>query len=114
MRQSRDSALQVLIAGRDFLAWEGESRLANADGVLDQLALAEAGTKPDVAAMLRRAAAKRVHGTRTVLVTTRRPGTPERAALEGIIAGESAADRLGGWDVLEADFAALESIFEYV
>jgi uncharacterized protein (DUF58 family) len=113
MRQSRDSTLHVYVAGRRVVHWDGESRISNADPLMDQFALAEGSASPDVGDMLKEAASKRVRGVRTVLVTTRPAGSPERSGLDRLIAESSTADQLRGLEVLEADFAKLASTFEF-
>jgi len=114
MRQSRDSTLHVMIAGRQLDRWDGESRMSNADPLMDKFALAEGIANPNVATMLDDAASMRLHGLRTVLVTTRKAGTPEWRALERTVAEHSSADMIGGVEILEADYASLASIFEFV
>jgi uncharacterized protein (DUF58 family) len=114
MRQSRDSTLHVMIAGRQLDRWDGESRMSNADPLMDKFALAEGVANPNVATMLDDAASMRLHGLRTVLVTTRKAGTPEWRALERTVAEHSSADMIGGVEILEADYAGLASIFEFV
>jgi uncharacterized protein (DUF58 family) len=112
MRQSRDSTLHVYIAGRRLVHWDGESRLSNADPLMDHFALAEGAAHPDLKSMLKEAGAKRSGGVRTVLVTTRAQGSPERAGLERLIAENASAEQLRGMEVLEADETKLGSVFE--
>jgi uncharacterized protein (DUF58 family) len=112
MRQSHDSKLSVAIAGRRFEHWDGESRMANADPLLDQFALAEGAPSPPLKTMLEHGARKRVHGTRNVLITTRPTGSTDRRDLDRIVQDESSRDLIGGLEILEADFSSLGSVFE--
>jgi hypothetical protein len=114
MRQSRDSTLNVSIAGEQLVNWEGESRVANADPLLDQFAVAVATVKPDVRTMVKVAASRRLQGSRTILVTTRQQGSPERAELDRIVADDSSNEPLGHVEMVEADFNQLASVFEFV
>jgi uncharacterized protein (DUF58 family) len=114
MKQSRDSTLHVAIAGRQLVKWDGESRMANAGPLMDQFALAEGSPSPEVATMLAQAAAKRLHGIRTVLITTRNQGSAGEGELRQAIAEAAAADAFRSVEVVEADFATLRSIFEFV
>lgn len=114
MKQSRDSTLHVAIAGRQLVQWDGESRMANAGPLMDKFALAEGSPNPDVKAMLEQAAAKRLHGIRTVLITTRTDASSGRQELRKAVEEAAAADALSSVEVLEADFSQLRSIFEFV
>lgn len=114
MKQSRDSTLHVAIAGRRLVDWDGESRMANAGPLMDELALAEGNPNPDVSTMLERAAAKRLHGIRTVLITTRTDALAGESELQRALAQAASADAFGSVEVVEADYARLRSIFEYV
>jgi len=114
MRQSRDSTLQIVIAGRRLVRWEAESRMSNADPLMDEFALAEGSRAPDVKKMVEEAADNRLRASRTVLVTTRPAGSAERRESDRLFHEGPAAERLGGVEVIEADFNRIASIFEYV
>jgi uncharacterized protein (DUF58 family) len=112
MKQSRDSSLNVAIAGKRLVHWEGESRLANADPLMDEFALAEGAANSNLVSLLEKAASR--HGHRTVLVTTRLAGSPERRELERIMSDEREADRIASLEIIESDYARLSAIFEFV
>jgi uncharacterized protein (DUF58 family) len=114
MKQSRDSTLHVAIAGRQLEQWDGESRMANAGPLMDRFALAEGSPIPNLKTMLEQAAAKRLHGIRTVLITTRTDSSGGQQDLRKAIEEAAAADAFSGVEVVEADFSRLRSIFEYV
>jgi uncharacterized protein (DUF58 family) len=114
MKQSRDSTLYVGIAGRRLVEWDGESRIANAGPLMDHFALAEGCPRPNVTTMLRQAAAKRLRGVRTVLITTRTEQSGTGPELRQAMADAAAADITGDVTVIEADYARLSSIFEFV
>ena len=85
MKESRDSTLHVAIAGKRLSRWNGESRMSNVDPLMDLFAMAEGTQHPAVAAMLQQAAAKRLRGTRIVLLTTRAPSSAQRRDLDRIV-----------------------------
>jgi len=114
MTQSRDSTLHVAIAGRQLVQWDGESRMANAGPLMDKFALAEGSPSSDVGKMLEQAAAKRLHGIRTVLVTTRMESSNGQSELQNAVAQAATADSFRNVEVIEADYDRLRSIFEYV
>ena len=114
MKQSRDSRLHVAIAGRRLVQWDGESRMANAGPLMDQFALAEGSPTPQVATMLQQAAAKRLHGFRTLLITTRLDASPGGSDLRRAVADAASQEIIGNVEILEADEARLSSIFEFV
>jgi uncharacterized protein (DUF58 family) len=114
MKQSRDSKLHVAIAGRRLVQWDGESRLANAGPLMDHFAIAEGSPSPEVGTMLQQAAAKRLHGIRTVLITTRTEVSAEGAELRQAVAQIAAADMLGNVEIVDADYSRLSSVFELV
>jgi uncharacterized protein (DUF58 family) len=114
MKQSRDSTLHVAVAGRQLVQWDGESRMANAGPLMDHFASAEGSPSPQVTAMLQHAASKRLHGVRTLLITTRADGSAGRQELAQFVAQAAAADMLGNVEIVEADYAGLNSIFEFV
>jgi uncharacterized protein (DUF58 family) len=114
MKQSRDSTLHVAVAGRQLVQWDGESRIANAGPLMDYFAMAEGAPRPQVATMLEHAASKRLHGVRTLLITTRAEGSAERNELAQTVTQIAAAGMLGNVEIVEADYAGLNSIFEFV
>jgi uncharacterized protein (DUF58 family) len=114
MKQSRDSTLQVAIAGRQLAQWDGESRISNAGPLLDSFALAEGSPTPDVLAMLEQAATRRLQGVRTLLVTTRAHDSAAGAELRRLVAKATAANALGTLEMVEADFGRLQPVFEFV
>jgi uncharacterized protein (DUF58 family) len=114
MKQSRDSKLHVAVAGRQLVQWDGESRMANAGPLMDHFAMAEGSPSPQVTAMLEQAASKRLHGVRTLLITTRADGSAGRRELAQSVAQAAAADMLGNVEIVAADYAGLSSIFEFV
>jgi uncharacterized protein (DUF58 family) len=59
MRQSRDSSLHVWIAGETLDRWEGESRMSNADPLMDRFAVAEGYAKPAIGHRARHASSPR-------------------------------------------------------
>jgi hypothetical protein len=64
--------------------------------------------------MLEQAAAKRLHGIRTVLVTTRMESSNGQSELQNAVAQAATADSFRNVEVIEADYDRLRSIFEYV
>jgi hypothetical protein len=64
--------------------------------------------------MLKQAAARRLHGVRTLLITTRAPDVAARQELITAVEHASAADQFGNVEILEADALQLASIFEFV
>jgi Asp-tRNA(Asn)/Glu-tRNA(Gln) amidotransferase A subunit family amidase len=114
MKQSRDSTLHVAIAGRQLVQWDGESRMANAGPLMDKFALAEGSPSPDLRTMLEHAAAKRIHGIRTVLITTRTQTSSGQQDLRKAVQEAATVDAFSGVEVVEADFSQLRSIFEFV
>lgn len=114
MKESRDSTLHVALAGKRLARWNGESRMSNADPLMDQFALAEGTPLPEIPALLQQAASKRMRGTRIVLVTPRALGSAARLDLERIIKQESVHDAAGPLEIVEADYDRLASIFEFV
>jgi uncharacterized protein (DUF58 family) len=113
MKQSRDSTLHVAIAGREMVQWDGESRMANAGPLMDKFALAEGSPNPSLKTMLEQAAAKRIHGIRTVLITTRTDASSGQQELRKAVEEAAAVDAFSGVEVVEADFSRLRSIFEF-
>jgi uncharacterized protein (DUF58 family) len=71
MRNARDARLDVVIAGHEFERWEGRSGPAGVDSLLELLAMAVSGSKPDVAALSTDAELRRSSSTRVLLLTTR-------------------------------------------
>ena len=71
MRNARDARLDVAIAGHEFERWGGRSGPAGIDSLLEMLALADSGTKPDVVALSTDAETRRSSSTRVLLLTTR-------------------------------------------
>ncbi len=114
MKQSRDATLHVAIAGRQLVRWEGESRLSNSDSLMDQFALAEGSPQPDLPGLLGHAAAKRLQGVRTVLVTTRSAGSAELRELHRLVEDRRAADLAADLEIMEADPVGLSHMFELV
>jgi hypothetical protein len=87
--------------------------MANAGPLMDRFALAEGSPNPNVKTMLEQAAAKRIHGIRTVLITTRTESSSGQQELRKTVE-QVTADMLSGVEVVEADFSRLRSIFEFV
>ena len=114
MKESRDSTLHVGLAGKQLSRWNGESRMSNADPLMDLFAIAEGATHPDVASLLQQSAGKRLRGTRVVMVSTRAPGSARRGDLERVISEQAVHDGTGPLEILEADYDRLGSIFEFV
>jgi uncharacterized protein (DUF58 family) len=114
MKQSRDSTLHVAIAGRQLTQWDGESRMANAGPLLDSFALAEGSPMPALTTMLEQAAQKRLQGVRTILVTSRTHDSAAGAELRGAVASGAAGNALSTVEVVEADYAKVRPIFEFV
>ncbi|HEV8002129.1 MAG TPA: DUF58 domain-containing protein [Planctomycetaceae bacterium] len=114
MKESRDSTLHVAIAGKRLSRWNGESRMSNVDPLMDLFAMTEGTQHPEVAALLQQSAAKRQHGTRVVLVTTRAPNSPQRRDLDRIAAEHAVHDATGPLEIVEADYDRLGPIFEFV
>jgi uncharacterized protein (DUF58 family) len=71
MRNARDARLDVAVAGHEFKRWEGRSGPAGVDSLLEILALAETGSKPDLAALSSDAESRCSSSTRVLLLTTR-------------------------------------------
>jgi hypothetical protein len=103
----------VSVAGRRRGQWDGKSRMANAGPLMDHFALAEGSPSPDVKTMLQQAASKRLHGVRTVLITTRTEESAGGPDLRKAVAEAAAADMTGRMEVIEADYVRLSSIFEF-
>jgi uncharacterized protein (DUF58 family) len=114
MKESRDSTLQVALAGKQLARWNGESRMSNVDPLMDLYATAEGAPQPAVAAMLQQAASKRLRGARIVLVTPRALSSAGRQDLERIVSQETVHDAAGPLEIVEADYDRLASIFEFV
>jgi uncharacterized protein (DUF58 family) len=114
MKESRDSTLHVAMAGKRLSRWNGESRMSNADPLMDLFAMAEGTPHPEVAALLQQSASKRLRGTRVVLVTSRAAGSQARRDLERIIAEQAVHEATGPLEIVEADYDRLASIFEFV
>jgi uncharacterized protein (DUF58 family) len=114
MKESRDSTLNVALAGKRLARWNGESRMSNADPLMDLFAMAEGTDRPEVAALLQQSAAKRLRGTRVVMLTTRALGSPQRRDLERIVSEQATHEATGPLDIVEADYDRLASIFEFV
>lgn len=114
MKESRDSTLHVAIAGKQVARWNGESRMSNADPLMDLFAMAEGAQQPDVGAMLQHSASKRLRGTRVVLITSRASGSAPRRDLDRIISEQAMHDAAGPLEIVEADYDRLASIFEFV
>jgi uncharacterized protein (DUF58 family) len=114
MKESRDSTLHVAIAGKRLSRWNGESRMSNVDPLMDLFAMAAGTQHPEVAALLQQSAAKRQHGTRVVLVTTRAPNSAQRRDLDRIASEHAAHEATGPLEIVEADYDRLASIFEFV
>jgi uncharacterized protein (DUF58 family) len=114
MKESRDSTLHVAIAGKRLSRWNGESRMSNVDPLMDLFAMAEGTQHPEVAALLQQSAAKRQHGTRVVLLTTRAPNSAQRRDLDRITSEHATHDATGPLEIVEADYDRLGSIFEFV
>jgi predicted TIM-barrel fold metal-dependent hydrolase len=81
---------------------------------MDHFALAEGCPRPNVTTMLQQAAAKRLRGVRTVLITTRTEQSGTGPELRQAMAEAAAADITGDVTVIEADYVRLSSIFEFV
>jgi hypothetical protein len=88
--------------------------MSNVDPLMDLFAMAEGTQHPEVAALLQQSAAKRQHGTRVVLVTTRAPNSPQRRDLDRIAAEHAVHDATGPLEIVEADYDRLGPIFEFV
>jgi hypothetical protein len=88
--------------------------MSNADPLLDLFAVAEGAYPPDVRALLKQVASKRLRGTRIVMVTTRAVGSPQRLELEQIVSQQAAHESAGPLEIFEADYDRLASIFEFV
>jgi uncharacterized protein (DUF58 family) len=114
MKESRDSTLHVAIAGKRLTRWNGESRMSNADPLMDLFAVAEGSQQPDVASLLQHSASKRLRGTRVVMVTSRAPGSTPRRDLDRIISEQAVHDATGPLEIVEADYDRLGAIFEFV
>jgi uncharacterized protein (DUF58 family) len=114
MKESRDSSLHVALAGKRLERWNGESRMSNADPLMDLFAIAEGTQNPEVAAMLQQSSSKRLRGTRTLLITTRAPGSASRRDLDRVVSREAAHEATGPLEIVEADYDRLASIFEFV
>jgi hypothetical protein len=114
MKESRDSSLHVALAGKRLARWNGESRMSNADPLMDLFAMAEGTDRPEVAALLQQSASKRLRGTRVVMITTRALGSQPRRDLERIVTEQSPHEVAGPLDLVEADYDRLASIFEFV
>ena len=71
MRQSRDAALRIIVAGQELTEWEGRSVPANIEAALEALALVKSADKTDVAGLFERAAKTITSDTRVLFVTTR-------------------------------------------
>jgi uncharacterized protein (DUF58 family) len=114
MKESRDSTLHVAIAGKQLARWNGESRMSNADPLMDLFAICEGAPYPDVAALLQQSASKRLRGTRVVMVTTRAPGSSSRRELDRIVSEQAVHEATGPLEIVEADYDRLASIFEFI
>jgi uncharacterized protein (DUF58 family) len=114
MKESRDSTLHMAFAGKRLSRWNGESRMSNVDPLMDLFAMAEGTDRPEVAALLQQSASKRLRGTRVVMITTRALGSSERRDLERIISEQSPHESGGPFEIVEADYDRLASIFEFV
>jgi uncharacterized protein (DUF58 family) len=113
MKESRDSTLHVAIAGKQLARWNGESRMSNADPLMDLFAVAEGSQSPDLATLFQQSVSKRLRGTRIVMLTTRAAGSPERRDLERVISQGSVHESAGPVEMVEADYDRLASIFEF-
>jgi len=71
IRCSRETRVTLLVAGSTLIQWEGIGGAASIDGLLDQLATAEASTNPDVNKMLSEGNLLRQSSTRAIFVGTR-------------------------------------------
>jgi hypothetical protein len=114
MKESRDSTLNVALAGKRLSRWSGESRVSNADPLMDLFAMAEGTQHPEVAALLQQSATKRLRGTRVVMLTTRASGSAQRRDLDRIVSQQAPHESTGPLEILEADYDRLASIFEFV
>lgn len=111
MRESRDSKLQVITAGRELGKWNGETAATFRDSLLDTFALVEAGPEPPIDRALDHAAAGRAPGTAVILISSRPPGE-SGAALQRSIDERRAGEALGDIRVISSDADELASFFE--
>jgi hypothetical protein len=113
MRESRDSKICVLAAGREISRWEGESAPAFRDSLLDLLAGADGGPAPAIERLLDEAAAQRGPGTAVILISSRDRGFATDA-LEKALAERKSNESLGDAQVIRTDPSELASFFELV
>ncbi len=71
MRESRDSKISVVVAGSNFATWTGQSSTANANSLLEVLAVAQAGRSADRQRLLNEPIAKQSPNAKVLLITTR-------------------------------------------
>jgi len=126
VKQTSGARLVLVCCGSEQTVLEGHSRPGIVKPVLNALALAGADSSADSESLLETGLAKRTSGMRTVLITTRglrsdEPGGENADALSRIhnsVSGkrlsETARERFGEIQVIEADPAGVSSFFQIV
>jgi len=111
MQSATDSTIELVISGRDTERASAGSGIASMGGLLERLALAQAGPADGLARAIRDAADSAPGTLRQVLITTR-----PRAALEAsLIAQAESNERLeaSDFEVIEADPQELTAWLEF-
>jgi uncharacterized protein (DUF58 family) len=96
LQRSRQSALNVAAAAREFSSWSGVAHPASAEPLMRMLALVEPTSKPELDSLWEFARAERTPTTAGVLISTR-PGdeiahTPGTAWLHTLSVADGALD----------------------
>jgi uncharacterized protein (DUF58 family) len=111
MQSASDSIVELVISGRDTQGASAGSGVASMGGLLERLALAQAGPADDTALAVRQAANSAAGQLRQVLITTR-----PRAAVEAALAAQDDADEsfdASGLEIIEADPTGLTAWLEF-
>jgi len=70
LRESRESLVQLHVAGQEVLFWAGHTGPASVESCLETCALLQPGTQPNLEALFQAWSEYRTHGMRTILITS--------------------------------------------
>jgi uncharacterized protein (DUF58 family) len=111
MQAATDSTIELLISGRETQRASAGSGVASMGGLLERLALAQAGPADGLGNSIRDAGENARGQLRQVLITTR-----SRAAIEAALAGQTVANADWGtsdFEIIEADPKELADWLEF-
>jgi len=112
MRDSRDSHVDLTVAGKELTNWKGESSPVNMEPMLEPLAVAVASPSADDDRLIEHALHQRSPGTRLILVTTRSSVVQWQDRVIPRAVGKNMGEGLGDLRVVSADPNEVDHFFD--